>query len=58
MVTKQAKFLKRRGTIEWKVPKSQGMCPVFPPGTSPERKRELAAEHVQTEEYILIAEVV
>ena len=33
------------------------MYPIFPAGASPERKRELVAEHVRTEEYILIAEV-
>ena len=57
MVTKQEKFLKRRGTIEWKVPVSKGMYPIFPAGATPERKRQIAGEHVRTEEYILTAEV-
>ena len=57
MVTKKEKFLKRPGTIEWKVPASQGMYHIFPAGALPERKRELAAEHMRTEENILIAEV-
>ena len=56
MVARPDIFEAKPNTIKWKVPKSKGLLPVFPAGISDEQKRDLAVEHVQTEEYILRAE--